>query len=94
MPHVLHLIKSPVPGHALSVIQHQSRQPDTALTVVLVHGAVAPPLPDGIRIHRLAAPHPALSPVGGEDTGEGGAGTLTYEDLLDLIFTADQVISW
>jgi hypothetical protein len=83
MPHVLHLVKSPVSSHALSVIWQQSREPDTALTVVLMHGTAAPPLPAGVRVHRLAEESPAPSP-----------GTLTYSDLLDLIFSSGQVISW
>ena len=91
MPHVLHLLKAPVPDHALSAIERQSREPGTTLTVVLSESAEAPPLPPGIRVRRLTPPHPPLSPAGGEDKGEG---TLTYSELLDLIFAADQVISW
>ena len=94
MPHVLHLVKPPVPAHALSMIQRQSREPETTLTVVLLHGADPPPLPAGVRVHRLTAPHPALSPTGGEDKGEGNPEALTYSELLDLIFAADQVLSW
>ena len=106
MPHVLHLLKAPVPDHALAAIQRQSREPGTTLTVVLREGAKAPPLPSGVQVRRLAPPHPPLlkrpSPLllspGGERQGEGGEdqreGTLTYSDLLDLIFSADQVISW
>ncbi|MBI2153048.1 MAG: hypothetical protein HYV92_04605 [Candidatus Rokubacteria bacterium] len=75
MPHVLHLLKAPVPDHALAAIQRQSREPGTTLTVVLREGAEAPPLPSGVQVRRLAD-------------------TLTYSELLDLIFSADQVISW
>lgn len=75
MPHVLHLLRAPVPEHALTAIERQSREPDTTLTVVLREGTEAPPLPSGVRVRRLAD-------------------TLTYAELLDLIFSADQVISW
>lgn len=83
MPHVLHLVKSPVPPHALSVIERQSREPDTTLTVVLLHGTTTPPLPVGLRVRLVASESPAVNQE-----------SLTYSDLLDLIFSADQVISW
>ncbi len=83
MPHVLHLLKAPVPAHALSMIQRQSRQPDTTLTVVLTQGTEALPLPSGVRVQHLAA-----------ESSLAGRDTLTYSALLDLIFSADQVISW
>ncbi len=75
MPHVLHLLRAPVPEHALAAIERQSQEPGTTLTVVLREGAEPPPLPSGIQVRRLAD-------------------TLTYAELLDLIFSADQVISW
>ncbi|OGL06487.1 MAG: hypothetical protein A3I03_08140 [Candidatus Rokubacteria bacterium RIFCSPLOWO2_02_FULL_68_19] len=75
MPHVLHLLRAPVPEHALAAIERQSRDPGTTLTVVLREGTDAPPLPSGVQVRRLAD-------------------TLTYAELLDLIFSADQVISW
>ncbi len=80
MPRALHLLKSRDHPAALSVIEHQSRQPDTTVTVVLLHGARAPALPDGVHVRRL---------VEGNTEGD-----LTYPELLDLIFTADSVISW
>jgi len=80
MPHVLHLLKSGDHPTALSVIEHQSRQPDTAVTVVLLHGASVSALPDGVTVRRVAE--------------EGRDGDLTYSDLLDLIFTADSVVAW
>ena len=105
MPHVLHLLKPPVPEHALSAIQRQSQEPDTTLTVVLREGAGAPPLPSGVRVRRLTAQLKRPSPLllsprgerqgeGGEEKGEGDPEALTYSELLDLIFAADQVISW
>jgi hypothetical protein len=83
MPHVLHLLKSPVPDHALSVIRRQSGEPDTTLTVVLIQGVAEPPLPDQVRVRRVADGSPAPSPD-----------TITHGELLELIFSADQVISW
>lgn len=80
MPRVLHLVKPPISPYALAVIQRQSSEPDTTLTVVLMHGAEPPALPSGVSVQRL----------GDEST----PGTLTDSDLLDLIFAADQVISW
>ncbi len=80
MPHILHLLKPDTCQTALSVIEHQSRQPDAAVTVILLHGASAPALPDGVTVRRLA-----------NETGEGD---LTPSDLLDLIFTADSVVAW
>ncbi|MGH7262724.1 MAG: hypothetical protein ACREH7_02210 [Candidatus Rokuibacteriota bacterium] len=83
MPHVLHLIKPPVPARALSIIQRQSREPDTTLSIVLMHGADPPSLPPGVRVHRLT-----------DESSTRHPGDLTYSELLDLIFAADQVISW
>jgi hypothetical protein len=80
MPHVLHLLKASASGMALPVIQQQCREPDTRVTVVLLHGTSAPALPDGVTVRRLAE--------------EGSSGDLTHSELLDLIFTADSVISW
>ena len=83
MAHVLHLIKPLVPAQALSMIQRQSREHDTTLSIVLMHGADPPSLPPGVRVHRLA-----------DDSSTRHPGALTYSDFLDLIFSADQVISW
>jgi hypothetical protein len=81
MPHILHLVNSTASSHALSVLQRQHRNPDTTLTVVLVQGAATPPLPAEVRVLRLAGDSPAPD-------------ALTYAELLDLIFSADQIISW
>jgi len=80
MPHVLHLLKSGGSATALSVIERQRHEPNTKVTVVLLPGARVPSLPDGITVRRLAE---ASTP-----------GNLTHSDLLDLIFTADSVVSW
>ena len=83
MPRVLHLLKSPVRPQARWTIQRQSREPDTTLTVVLMPGADALALPAGVRVRRLA-----------DDSPPAGPDALTYSELLDLIFSADQVITW
>lgn len=80
MRHVLHLLKSSDSATALAVIERQRQEPGTKVTVVLLHGARVPTVPDGVAVRRLA--------------DEGTPGDLTYSDLLDLIFTADSVISW
>lgn len=80
MPRVLHLLKFADHPAALSVIERQSREPDTTVTVVLLHGIGVPALPGGVTVRRLAG-----------DTSEGD---LTASELLDLIFAADSVIAW
>jgi hypothetical protein len=80
MPSVLHLLKADSAAHALAAIERQSRQPATAVTVVLMHDTPTPTLPPGVTVYRLD-----------ENSAEGN---LSYSQLLDLIFSADQVISW
>ena len=80
MPRVLHLLKADSSAAALPVIERQSRESGTLVTVVLIHGAPTPIVPPGVSIHRIAE--------------NGSEGSLTYSQLLDLIFQADSVISW
>ena len=80
MPSVLHLLKPDSAPHALTTIERQSREPETHLTVVLLHGITPPPLPEGVTVYRLA-----------DNNSEG---SVSHSDLLDLIFSADQVIPW
>lgn len=80
MPRILHLLKADSSPAALGVIERQSREPGTEVTVVLMHGAPAPVLPAGVTIRRLAE--------------NGSQGSLTHAQLLDLIFEADSAISW
>lgn len=83
MTHVLHLLKAPARDLALAAIRQESREPDTTLTVVLLHAAEAPPLPAGVRLRRLV------------DAARGKRpDDLTHSELLDLIFSADRVICW
>ncbi len=83
MPHVLHLLKSERQEHARSVIRKQSQDPDTSVSVVLIQGAPVPDLPSRVTVYRLA-----------ENGSTAQPGHLTDSQLLDLIFSADQVISW
>ena len=80
MPSVLHILKTDSAPHALAAIEHQSREPGTVVAVVLMHGTPAPALPPGVTVYQL-----------GENSAEGN---LSYSQLLDLIFSADQVITW
>ena len=78
MPSVLHLLKPDSAPQALAVIERY--RAGVNVTVVLIHGAPRPPLPPGVTVHSLA-----------ENDREG---TLSHSDLLDFIFSADQVIAW
>lgn len=80
MPSVLHLIKGNSLPHALAVIERESREPGTAVTVVLLHGGEAPPYLAGVTVRKVA------------DNRSKDA--LTYSELLDLIFAADRVVTW
>jgi hypothetical protein len=55
MATTLHLLKEAGLATALPVIERQSGEPDRRLTVVLLHGAPAPPLPDGVAVRRLGS---------------------------------------
>ena len=52
MPSVLHLLKSPEASLALAMIDQQRREPGTSVTVVLLAGAEASRLPDGVSVKR------------------------------------------
>jgi len=45
----LHLLKG-APGAALAAIERQHREPDTSVTVVLLHGAPTPSQPRGVAV--------------------------------------------
>ena len=87
MPHVLHLVKDPGNSTALEVIRTQAADPSVRLSVVLMHDAVrlAEPLPG--RIYRLRDGHPDLP-------AQSGSGAISPTELLDLIFTADSIVTW
>ncbi len=67
MRRTLHLLTGP-PAVALAAIEQQHREPGTAVTVVLLHGAAAPPLPDGVAVRRV-----------GRDLGYGKLLELIFE---------------
>jgi hypothetical protein len=50
----LHLIKADSGALAGPVIESNLREPDARITVVLLDGAAAPPLPAGVTVRRLA----------------------------------------
>jgi hypothetical protein len=87
MPHVMHLVKDPENSTALEVIRTQATDPSIRLSIVLMHDAVrlAEPLPG--RIYRLRDGHPDLPPQSGSDA-------IGPSELLDLIFTADSIVTW
>jgi hypothetical protein len=55
MATALHLLKGSGLAVALPVIERQSADPDVRVTVVLLHGAPAPALPDAVHVERLGA---------------------------------------
>lgn len=52
MRKTLHLLKGTAPG-ALTTIAQQHGEPGTTVTVVLLHGAAAPPLPPGVAVKHV-----------------------------------------
>jgi hypothetical protein len=48
----LHLLTH-APGAALAAIDRQHREPDTRVTVVLLHGGAAPSLPRGVAVRHV-----------------------------------------
>lgn len=87
MPHVLHLVKDPANATALEVIRAQATDPSLRLTVVLMHDAVrlSEPLPG--RLYRLRDGHVDLPSQPGSDA-------IGAQELLDLIFAADSIVTW
>jgi len=87
VPHVLHLVKDPGNSTALEVIRAQAADPSVRRSVVLMHDAVqlAEPLPG--RIYRLRDGQPHPPPQSGSDA-------IGSTELLDLIFTADSIVTW
>ena len=53
MRSVLHILNGQEASLALPVIEQQRREPDTRVTVVLLAGADAPVLPDGVTVRRV-----------------------------------------
>lgn len=86
MPHVLHLLTHPPDPSALEVIRAQAADPDVRLSIVLAGGAgpIDEPLPGAL--YRLDPAHP--------DAPAKRRRTIGASELLDLIFTADSVVTW
>jgi hypothetical protein len=55
MASFLHLIKGDSSDLATPVVASNLAEPDARVTVVLLEGATAPPLPVGVTVRRLAA---------------------------------------
>ena len=85
MPHVLHLVSDPADVTAQEVIRAQAADPETRLSIVLLHDArgLSEALPG--EVYHLDTP--------GEEAPAAGR-AIGASDLLDLIFTADSVVTW
>ena len=86
MRHVLHLIKDPVNRVALDVVAKQARDPEVKVSVVLLGQAAS-----------LTAPVPGEAfslDEGGGDGARSPYPRISHSQLLDLIFTADTVVTW
>jgi surfactin synthase thioesterase subunit len=73
MARVLHVFKGDHAAEAVAVIRLQTA--GDQVDVVLLAGAQAPALPEGVTVHRVP-----------EDA--------SYDRLVELIFTADHVVTW
>jgi hypothetical protein len=82
---ILHLLTEPSNRTALDVVGRQARDPANRLTIVLLHdaAALATPLPG--EVYRLAE---------GSGNGDSPYPRIDHARLLDLIFSADTVITW
>jgi hypothetical protein len=74
MPRALHLFKGGEHALALATIRRQVQAGDS-VTAVVLSGAPAPALPDGVAVHRVPD-------------------EWSYEQLLEAVFEADQVVTW
>jgi hypothetical protein len=80
----LHLLKEPLSPTTLEWV-HSAERSAPSIAVLLPGIGEAPALP-GIATYRLAESD------AGSRTGAGDV--LSYEGLVDLIFSADKVIAW
>jgi len=85
VPHVLHLIKDRTNRVALDTVRRQAGDPSVTLSVVLLQEAtrLTDPLPG--QVFRLAE---------GPDDDASPYPAIDHSRLLDLIFSADTVVSW
>jgi hypothetical protein len=85
VPHILHLLKDPGNRTALDVLAAQARDPDNRLSIVLLQDASVLSEPLAGEVFRLA-------------DGDGSANSpypaIDHSQLLDLVFTADTVVTW
>jgi hypothetical protein len=88
MRHVLHLITHPADPAALDVVARQAADAEVRLSVVLLHGAAGLELPavSAAQVFRLGD-RPASIP--GSPYPH-----IDHSGLLDLIFSADTVVTW
>ncbi len=90
MPRLLHLLKDPTDRTALDVLAQQARDPSITLEIVLVHdAAIATRFPEPLpgTVFRLAE--------GGKPGASGSPyPAIDHSRLLELIFSADTVVSW
>jgi hypothetical protein len=85
--HLLHLVKDSTNTLALDVIRAQATDPEARLSVVLLPGAGALTEPLPAAVYRLSGGHADLPPA-------PGVRTIGPQELLDLVFAADSVVTW
>jgi hypothetical protein len=85
VPRLLHLLTEPSNRTALDVLAAQARDPANRLAVVLLQEATALTAPLPGEVYRLI------------EDGEGGGSpypSIDHARLLELIFSADTVVTW
>jgi hypothetical protein len=87
VPHVLHLVTDPADRTAREVITRQAADPATRVSVVLLSDPPGDVVPDGF-------PGEVLRLTGATPADGSARRPITYRGLLDLIFTADSVVTW
>jgi hypothetical protein len=93
MRHVLHLIKDPANRTALDVVARQAHDPEVRLSVVLLHAAADLELPGLASAEAFRLDDgPADAPAG--PGSRSPYPRITHSGLLDLIFSADSVVTW
>ena len=85
MPRLLHLLTDAANRTALDVLAAQARDPANRLEVVLLHEAtaLAAPLPGDV--YRL---------VEDGESGDSPYPSIDHARLLELVFSADTVVTW
>jgi hypothetical protein len=84
--HILHLVKDPEHRTAFDVIDQQARDPEVRVSVVLMQAAAG--------VSR-ALPNATFRLAETADRRDGSPhAAITHSQLLDLIFSADTVVTW